>query len=207
MALMLKIQGSSVGIATGYGLDDMGSIHGGSWYFSLHHRVQTGTGPTQHPIRGVQVAVSLGVKWSGREADLSPPCSTEVKKAWRYTPTPNTFNTKQFIMMWWSFFKHKPRGRPHKRIHAVKLQYACSSYTLLRVILSSRVWWVANVASMENEEWIEQLRRKSWIIDWFLDYLTTLFNLMSQTASSDMILEKDKPESLWSEAAAAYLRY
>jgi hypothetical protein len=39
---------SSVGIATGhYGLDDRGSIPGEGWEFSLHHRVQTGSGA--HP--------------------------------------------------------------------------------------------------------------------------------------------------------------
>jgi len=33
-------------------------------------------------------ALSLGVKRPGREADHSPPSSTEVKNAWSYTSTP-----------------------------------------------------------------------------------------------------------------------
>jgi hypothetical protein len=36
-------------------------------------------GPTQPPIQWVPGALSLGVKWPGREADHSPPSSAEVK--------------------------------------------------------------------------------------------------------------------------------
>jgi hypothetical protein len=43
---------------------------------------------TQPPIQWVPGALSLGVKRSGREADHSPPSSTEVKNAWSYTSTP-----------------------------------------------------------------------------------------------------------------------
>jgi hypothetical protein len=45
-------------------------------------------GPTQPPIRWVPGALSLGIKRPGREADHSPPSSTEVKHAWSYTSTP-----------------------------------------------------------------------------------------------------------------------
>jgi hypothetical protein len=45
--------------------------------FALHHPVRLG--PTQPPIQWVPGAVSLGVKWPGREADHSPPSSAEVK--------------------------------------------------------------------------------------------------------------------------------
>jgi hypothetical protein len=37
-------------------------------------------GPTQPPIQWVPGAVSLGVKWPGREADHSPPSSADVKE-------------------------------------------------------------------------------------------------------------------------------
>jgi hypothetical protein len=30
----------------------------------------------------------MGVKFPGRETDLSPPCSADVKNAWSYTSTP-----------------------------------------------------------------------------------------------------------------------
>jgi hypothetical protein len=82
----------SVGIALGYGLDDRGSrvrFLAGAGNFSLHHRIQNGSGPTQPPIQWVPVALSLGLKRPGREADHSPPSSAEVKNAWSY-PLPNT---------------------------------------------------------------------------------------------------------------------
>jgi hypothetical protein len=50
-----KSRGSSVGIALGYGLDDWGSrvrFPAGAGNFSLHHRVQDGSGahPASYPI-------------------------------------------------------------------------------------------------------------------------------------------------------------
>jgi hypothetical protein len=47
--------GSSVGIALGYGLDNWGSrvrVPAGAGDFSLHHRVQNGSGahPASHPM-------------------------------------------------------------------------------------------------------------------------------------------------------------
>jgi hypothetical protein len=41
---------------------------------------RTALGPTQPPIQWVPGALSLGVKWPGREADHSPPSSAEVKE-------------------------------------------------------------------------------------------------------------------------------
>jgi hypothetical protein len=74
---------SSVGIALGYGLDDRGSrvrFPAGAGNFSLHHRVQNGSGA--HPasyLTGTR-ALSLGVKRPGSEADHSLPSSVEVKE-------------------------------------------------------------------------------------------------------------------------------
>jgi hypothetical protein len=50
-----KSRNSSVGIVLGYGLDDggsTGSIPGGAGNFSLHHRVQNGSGahPASYPM-------------------------------------------------------------------------------------------------------------------------------------------------------------
>jgi hypothetical protein len=74
---------SSVGIALGYGLDDRGSrdrFPAGTGKFSLHHRVQNGSGahPTSYPVgtRGL----SLEVKRPGREVDHSSPSGAEVKE-------------------------------------------------------------------------------------------------------------------------------
>jgi hypothetical protein len=47
-------------------------------------------GPTQPPIQWVPGALSLGVKWPGREADHSPPSMAEVKEcAELYLHSPN----------------------------------------------------------------------------------------------------------------------
>jgi hypothetical protein len=45
-------------------------------------------GSTQPPIPWILGVLSPGVKRPGREADHSPPASTEVKKTWIYTSTP-----------------------------------------------------------------------------------------------------------------------
>jgi hypothetical protein len=76
-----KSRDNSVGITTDYGLDDRDSNPGGGWeFFSLRHRVQTGSGPTQPHIQWVLGALSLGVKRTGPEADHSPSPSAEVKE-------------------------------------------------------------------------------------------------------------------------------
>jgi len=49
----------------------------------------------QPPIQWVPVALSLGVKRLGREADHSPPSSAEVKNAWAIPPLP------QYAIMAW----------------------------------------------------------------------------------------------------------
>jgi hypothetical protein len=64
----IKSHDSSVGVALGFGLDDRCSrvrFLAGTGNFSLHHRVQTGSGPTQLPIQWVSGALSLGVKRLG----------------------------------------------------------------------------------------------------------------------------------------------
>jgi hypothetical protein len=49
---------------------------------------RTALGPTQPPIQWVPGALSLGVKWPGREADHSPPSSAEVKEWVELSSTP-----------------------------------------------------------------------------------------------------------------------
>jgi hypothetical protein len=56
--------------------------------FLLTTKSRTALGPTQPPIQWVLGALSLGVKWPGREADHSPPSSAEAKNAWSYTSNP-----------------------------------------------------------------------------------------------------------------------
>jgi hypothetical protein len=91
LLLLLKSHDISVCIALDYGLDDRGSrvrLPAGAGNFSLHHRVQNGSGdhPASYPMG--TGALYLGVKQLGREADHSPPYSAEVKNAWSYTSTP-----------------------------------------------------------------------------------------------------------------------
>jgi hypothetical protein len=78
---------SSVGIATGYGLDDQG---GGSLspgrVNNFHFSISSGVHPTSYTM-GTGGFFS-GVKRQGREADHSPPTSAEVKKICIYTSTP-----------------------------------------------------------------------------------------------------------------------
>jgi hypothetical protein len=67
---------SSVGIVTGYGLDDRGCIPWGSWEF---------ISSPPHPdrlwgSRWVPSALSLGVKEPGREADHSHSSNAQVKE-------------------------------------------------------------------------------------------------------------------------------
>jgi hypothetical protein len=67
-------------------------VPAGARNFSLQHHVQTGFGahPASSPIQWVPGALSLGVKWPGREADHSPPSSAEVKECVEiYLHSPN----------------------------------------------------------------------------------------------------------------------
>jgi hypothetical protein len=77
-----------------YGLDDRGSIPGGSsnWIFSPPL-----PDPASYPM-GTGVCFP-GVKRPGRKSDYSPPSSAEVKNAWSYTSTP------QYVFMVWCLFK------------------------------------------------------------------------------------------------------
>jgi hypothetical protein len=74
---------SSVGIALGYGLE-IGVLgfysRWGLEIFLFTTASRTALEPTQPPIQWVPRALSLGVKEKGREADHSPPSSTEVKE-------------------------------------------------------------------------------------------------------------------------------
>jgi hypothetical protein len=78
-----KSRGSSVGIALGYGLDDrvLGfDSRRGLGIFLFINASRKDLGPIQPPIQCVPGALSLGVKWLGREADHSSPSSAEIKE-------------------------------------------------------------------------------------------------------------------------------
>jgi hypothetical protein len=99
-----KSRDSSVGIALGYGLDDRGSrvrFPAGAGNFSLHHRVQSGSGahPASYPM-GTRGSFPGG-KAAGCEGDHSPPSSAEVKNAWSYT------STSPYVFIAWCLVKHR----------------------------------------------------------------------------------------------------
>jgi hypothetical protein len=74
---------SSVGIMTGYRLDDrMINVRFpvGLGIFLFDTVSRPALGPTQPPIQWVPRALSLGVKRPGREADHSPPSSADVQE-------------------------------------------------------------------------------------------------------------------------------
>jgi hypothetical protein len=72
---------SSVGIATGYGLDDPGSI--------LFHSIQTGSGAHPSSYAIVPGAIPPGVKRPGREADHSAPTTVKFKNGGAIPPLPH----------------------------------------------------------------------------------------------------------------------
>jgi hypothetical protein len=91
--LLLKSRDNSVGIALGYGLDDQGSriqFPAGSGNFSLHHRLQNGSGahPASYPVgtRGSFLGGKAAEAWSW---PLSP-SSAEVEWVELYHHSPNT---------------------------------------------------------------------------------------------------------------------
>jgi hypothetical protein len=79
----MRILDSSVGIATGNGLDDrMIGVRfaEGAGNFSLRHQVHTGSGAHPASYSMSIVGYFLGVKRPGRETEHSPPSSAEVKE-------------------------------------------------------------------------------------------------------------------------------
>jgi hypothetical protein len=73
---------SSVGIATGCGLDDwvMGFDSRRGLVIFLFDMSRPALEPTQPPVQWVSGALPLGVKRPGREADRSPLFSAEIKE-------------------------------------------------------------------------------------------------------------------------------
>jgi hypothetical protein len=91
----------------GYGLNDRGSrvrFLTGAGNFSLHHRIQNGSGahPASYPM-GIRGSVP-GSKAIGRKADHSPPSSAEVKECVELSPLP------QYAFMAWCLVNHRDKN-------------------------------------------------------------------------------------------------
>jgi hypothetical protein len=78
----------SVGTATGYELNGRGSIPGLGKIFLFSTGFRPAIGPTQTHSQWVREAISLGIKWPGREADHLPPSSAAVNNGGAIPPLP-----------------------------------------------------------------------------------------------------------------------
>jgi hypothetical protein len=98
---LTKSRDSSVGIATGYGLDDRSSrVRFPAWAGNFsHHFIQNGSGAHQTSYPMDTRVFSHGVNRPGLEAHHSPPASAEVSGA--VLPLP------QCAFMAWCLFKHR----------------------------------------------------------------------------------------------------
>jgi hypothetical protein len=99
----LKSRDSSVGTALGYGLDDRGSrvrFPTGAGNFSLHHRVQNGSGahPASYPV--VTRGSFAWVKLLNLNLTNHLHIVSRSKNAWSYTFTP------PYVFMAWCLVKH-----------------------------------------------------------------------------------------------------
>jgi len=86
-------------------------------FFSFRHRIQTVSGRPP-PATG---ALFPGVKWLEREADHSPPSSTEVNNAWSYNSTPQYFFIAWCEVKLYLYF-HIPLSTM-KQVTGTELQY------------------------------------------------------------------------------------
>jgi hypothetical protein len=84
-----KSRVSSVGIATSYELNGRGSIPGRGKVFLISIASRPALESTQPPIQWVPESLSSKLKWLGREADHSPPSSSDVRNGGAVTPLPN----------------------------------------------------------------------------------------------------------------------
>jgi hypothetical protein len=89
-----KSRDSSVGIALGYGLDDRGSrvrFQAGAGNFSLHHRVQNGSGahPASYPM-GTRSSFSGGKAAGAWSWPLTSICAEVKEWVELYLHSPNT---------------------------------------------------------------------------------------------------------------------
>jgi hypothetical protein len=112
---------SSVGIALDYELDDRGSrvrFPAGVGNFSIHHRIQNGSG-AHPPSYAMGIRGSFpGVKRPGREADHSTPSSAEVKEC------VELYLHSQYAFMTWGSVKRKAQVQVYLYYHLQHLNHS-----------------------------------------------------------------------------------
>jgi hypothetical protein len=91
-AALKRRRDSSVGIATGYRLDCLGSIIGREIYFSSPQHKDHPWNIRNPPIRSVSLVLSTGANWTGRKPDNSPPSNADVKKGGAIIPFPQSLH-------------------------------------------------------------------------------------------------------------------
>jgi hypothetical protein len=92
-------------------------------------------GPPNFLSSGYQGLFS-GVKRTGREADLSPSSSAEVRNAWRYISTPVRFHGFVFRS------KRERKGGDWRGLRNEELHNLITSPNIVIVINSRRIRWI-----------------------------------------------------------------
>jgi hypothetical protein len=102
----------SVGMATGYGLDGLGSIPGSARFFFSPQLPDRLWGPPSLLYNEYRGPLSPGVKRRRREADHSPPSNAEAKNGGAIPPLPNTFRILAIVAVIYRVFSQSPRRIP-----------------------------------------------------------------------------------------------
>jgi hypothetical protein len=128
----------------------------GTDFFRCVTASRTALGPTQHPIQWVPGALSLSVKRPGREADHSPPSSTEVKNAWSYTLTPPIRSEKDVPAI---LTEHSPSIGSHNSHIRVSCLFAKSWLNSI-VGEANLVQWKFRIQVLFNQTVTESKQRR-----------------------------------------------
>jgi hypothetical protein len=125
-------------------------------------------------------ALSLGVKRPGREADHSPPSSTEVNNAWSYTSTP-----KYALKAWCSVKKRRDK------FTFLPLTFTC--FVCVRMLVSrvkNEDWDSLRTGRCENiRTWEGEIKRRLMrTVSWRASHVYCLQNIVRAFKASPELL-------------------